>query len=88
MKVGVIEGNDVLYFKSNDSIECKELKIFAKDIIEGFESSIDRVIIPCTSESKLILRKFDERVRLGCFNLTINESKILIKNIKNARNKK
>lgn len=88
MIVGQIEGNDVIYDKSEDSIFCKNLKVYAKDIIEAFESSIDREIVPNTSETKLIMRKFSSRVRLGCFNLTIDESKKLIKNIKNARNKK
>lgn len=88
MIVGQIEGNDVLYNESEDSIFCKNLKVLANDIIEAYESSRDRVIIPSTSESILIMRKFDERTRLGCFNLTKNESKELIKNIKDARNKR
>lgn len=88
MIIGQIEGNEVLYNKSEDSILCKKLKVYAKDMIDAYESLCDRVVVPSTSKSELILRKFDERVRLGCFSLTIKECKTLIKSIKDARSKR
>ena len=88
MIIGQIENYNINYNQEKDSISCKNLNCYAKDIVEAYESLNDRSVIPNTSKKKLIMRKADNSIRVGCFTLTLEQSKNLIKNIKNARSKK
>ncbi len=83
MNVGNIEGYDVIYDEVTDTLTCKNLIVPAVKLIEAFESAIDR----CNVQGNLVLRKFDSGVTLGCFELTKQNSKQLIKTIKDARSK-
>lgn len=81
MKVGEIEGYDVIYDKESDTISCKNLTVLASNIISAYESGLDRASV----EGNLVMRKHELDYTLGCFTLTNNNSKQLIKTIKRCR---
>jgi hypothetical protein len=82
MKIGLIDGNHVTYDIKEKSVSCKDLKCLAKDIIDGYESNLDRLIIPSTSKKDLIMKKHPDGITLGCFELGLEHSKLLIYKLK------
>lgn len=82
MVIGRIEGHYVFYDEDEKSVTCKDLKCLGKDIVEAFESSMDKIIIPSTAKEELIMLKQKNIVRLGCFKIGIDQSELLIKTIK------
>lgn len=81
MNIGSINGYDVTYNKESDTLFCKDLQIPAEKLIRAYESSLDR----CHIEGKLVMRKFDGEITLGCLKLSNESGKQLIRKIKNER---
>ena len=84
MIIGNIEGNDVIYSASEDMVYCKNIAVPAEKLIEGYEGGYDRYSLA----TNLVLRRNPFEVTMGCFKLTHDTSKQLIRNIKNGRTKK
>jgi len=78
MKIGSIEGNDVIYNEDDDTVFCKNTTVNASSIVEAYESGLDRISL----QKDLVMRKHANEFTLGCFTLTPQQSKLLIKQIK------
>lgn len=70
-----------MYDADRDLVYCKRFRCSAQKLIDAFQSQYDREPL----EGDLVMKKFDNEVTLGCLNLTIKDSKQLIKQIKDAR---
>lgn len=89
MRIGEVDGHDVIYNKDNGTVTCKDITVLATSLVEAYESSIDRVNVASSSDTNLVMRKFGDEITLGCFKFTPERAQFLIKLIKrNARNQK
>ena len=78
VKVGEIQGYDVLYIPEKDSIFCKNTLLnfsLIKKIIRG---SMDRTSIP---EKEIVIIKNDNVVHLGCLTTTMQNCLDIIKQV-------
>lgn len=81
MHIGYIEGYEVTYNKDRDTLTCKDVEITRKSMLEAYKSGLDRVEV----ESGLMLKLYENKVTLGCFTLTLENSKKLIQIIKKIK---
>lgn len=81
MIIGEIEGYPVEYNKITDVLTCKNVITTGSRMINAYQSGNDRVTI----QDDLVLRIFENKVTLGCFNLTLENSRKLIQTIKKSK---
>lgn len=84
MIIGNIGGYDVEYDELMDVITCKDVIVRAQQLIDGYESSLDRYSL----EKGLVLRKNETHYTMGCLKIENNIGKNLIKTIKHVRHSK
>mgnify|MGYP003668452470 FL=1 len=82
MIIGDIGGYNINYDGATDTLRCKEIEVSAKDLLESYNSPVDRVNV----KSNLVLRKTEGFNQLGCFSIDQKKSQLLIKRVKQARN--
>lgn len=85
--VGNIEGHDVVFDPELDYLTCKGITVRADVLLRAYKSSCDRESMDASSEVNVVMRKKETEITLGCFTLTPEHSKQLIKTIKNERSK-
>lgn len=78
IKVGEIQGHDVIYVPEKDSIFCKNTIVKYKVIKHIIKGSNLRSEIP---EKKLVITKNDCVITLGCLTTTISNCNEISKNI-------
>lgn len=81
MVVGYIDGYSVIYNEKKDTVFCKNTKVQCEPLLNAFRSGFDKVQLTDTLE----LVKHPMGYTLGCFELSIEQAKKLILNLKNVR---
>lgn len=85
IKVGEIQGYDVLYLPDKDVVYCKNTALPLSKVIETLRSPLDRVVIP--SKNMVILLS-DFQVEFGCLSTTRENIKSIHKQIKQYQNER
>lgn len=85
MHIGEIDGHEVVYDPDLDTLHCKGFTLPASRLVKSYESTYDKEVMETAENGEVTMRKGDGVVILGCFKITPENSKQLIKKIKNAR---
>lgn len=78
IKVGEIEGYDVLYLPERNAIFCKNTVLPFNIAKEALTTSLDRLEVP---SKNLTIKIFPISIELGCLTVSKNDAKQIYRNI-------
>jgi hypothetical protein len=85
MVIGNVGEYIVEYDKHTDIVTCKDVSVKGVKLIEGYESTLDRVTVGYSNDRNVVLRKSEHDLTLGCLRMSNQIGEQLIKQIKRCK---
>lgn len=82
IKVGNIEGHDVLYLPERDLVFCKNTILPFDMVREVLRTSLDRLEVP---EKNLVIKIFPCSIELGCLTTSKDNFKQMYRTVKKLK---
>lgn len=82
VKVGSIEGHDVLYLPERDLVFCKNTVLPYNIAREVLKTSLDRIVV---EDKKLVIRIYSTTIELGCLTTSKENYKQIYKTIQKIK---